>query len=50
MVENVVKRDDGRTLIEAVDALIAPNRNIDKPLRIPIQDVYKIGGEWGSQV
>eukprot|EP00026_Physarum_polycephalum_P006956 Phypoly_transcript_07009.p1 GENE.Phypoly_transcript_07009~~Phypoly_transcript_07009.p1 ORF type:complete len:454 (+),score=99.96 Phypoly_transcript_07009:216-1577(+) len=34
----------GPTLIEALDALIEPKRPYDKPLRIPVQDVYKIGG------
>jgi elongation factor 1-alpha len=34
----------GPTLIEALDALEAPKRPSDKPLRIPLQDVYKIGG------
>ena len=34
----------GPTLIEALDALIPPKRPIDKPLRLPLQDVYKIGG------
>jgi len=34
----------GPTLIEALDNLEAPKRPSDKPLRIPLQDVYKIGG------
>jgi elongation factor 1-alpha len=34
----------GPTLIEALDAIQEPKRPIDKPLRIPLQDVYKIGG------
>jgi len=34
----------GPTLIEALDALEPPKRPLDKPLRIPLQDVYKIGG------
>jgi elongation factor 1-alpha len=34
----------GPTLIEALDAINEPKRPIDKPLRIPLQDVYKIGG------
>jgi len=34
----------GPTLIEALDGLEVPKRPIDKPLRIPLQDVYKIGG------
>jgi elongation factor 1-alpha len=34
----------GPTLIEALDAIIPPKRPTDRPLRIPLQDVYKIGG------
>jgi len=34
----------GPTLLEALDSLEAPKRPIDKPLRLPLQDVYKIGG------
>jgi len=34
----------GPTLLEALDAITEPKRPIDKPLRIPLQDVYKIGG------
>jgi elongation factor 1-alpha len=34
----------GPTLIEALDAVDPPKRPVDKPLRIPLQDVYKIGG------
>jgi elongation factor 1-alpha len=34
----------GQTLIEALDALTEPKRPSEKPLRIPLQDVYKIGG------
>jgi len=34
----------GPTLIEALDAIIPPKRPMDKPLRLPLQDVYKIGG------
>ncbi len=33
-----------RTLIEAIDAIEPPARPFDKPLRLPLQDVYKIGG------
>jgi elongation factor 1-alpha len=35
---------NGPTLIEALDALEPPKRPKDKPLRLPLQDVYKIGG------
>merc|ERR1712207_35070 len=34
----------GMTLLEALDAVIPPTRPTDKPLRLPLQDVYKIGG------
>jgi len=34
----------GPTLLEALDAIIPPKRPVDKPLRLPLQDVYKIGG------
>jgi elongation factor 1-alpha len=34
----------GKTLLEALDAIIPPSRPTDKPLRLPLQDVYKIGG------
>jgi len=34
----------GPTLLEALDSVTEPKRPIDKPLRIPIQDVYSIGG------
>ncbi|BFZ21214.1 hypothetical protein BsWGS_24253 [Bradybaena similaris] len=34
----------GKTLIHALDAILPPSRPTDKPLRLPLQDVYKIGG------
>lgn len=34
----------GKTLMEALDAIEPPSRPTDKPLRLPLQDVYKIGG------
>ncbi|CAF1043054.1 unnamed protein product [Adineta steineri] len=34
----------GKTLLEALDAICPPSRPTDKPLRLPLQDVYKIGG------
>jgi len=34
----------GPFLLEALDAVKPPKRPIDKPLRLPLQDVYKIGG------
>lgn len=42
--ENMSSWYDGPTLMEALDAIDAPERPVNKPLRIPIQDVYKIGG------
>jgi len=34
----------GPTLLEALDTIEPPKRPTDKPLRLPLQDVYKIGG------
>ncbi|KAI0906145.1 translation elongation factor 1 alpha chain [Ustulina deusta] len=34
----------GKTLLDAIDAIEEPKRANDKPLRLPLQDVYKIGG------
>jgi elongation factor 1-alpha len=34
----------GKTLLEAIDAIDPPTRPTDRPLRLPLQDVYKIGG------
>ena len=34
----------GPTLLEALDNIKPPKRPVDKPLRLPLQDVYKIGG------
>jgi elongation factor 1-alpha len=34
----------GSTLLEALDAIKPPKRPLDRPLRLPLQDVYKIGG------
>ncbi|CDQ79596.1 unnamed protein product [Oncorhynchus mykiss] len=43
-----VERKDGNangvTLLEALDSILPPSRPTDKPLRLPLQDVYKIGG------
>jgi len=43
-VERKEGKADGATLIDALDAIIPPQRPTDKPLRLPLQDVYKIGG------
>jgi elongation factor 1-alpha len=37
-------KSTGKTLLEAIDAIETPKRPTDKPLRLPLQDVYKIGG------
>jgi elongation factor 1-alpha len=48
--DNMIERSEnmpwyrGPTLLEALDLLEPPNRPVDKPLRLPLQDVYKIGG------
>ena len=34
----------GKTLFNALDSILPPKRPTDKPLRLPLQDVYKIGG------
>ena len=34
----------GGTLLETLDSVTPPKRPTDKPLRVPLQDVYKIGG------
>jgi len=34
----------GKTLFEAFDSIFPPTRPFEKPLRLPLQDVYKIGG------
>jgi elongation factor 1-alpha len=38
------KTSTGKTLLEAIDNIEPPTRPTDKPLRLPLQDVYKIGG------
>jgi len=48
--DNMIDRSDkmtwykGPILLEALDLVQAPKRPTDKPLRLPLQDVYKIGG------
>ncbi|MEM2104230.1 MAG: translation elongation factor EF-1 subunit alpha [Candidatus Bathyarchaeia archaeon] len=48
--DNLVKQSDkmpwykGPTLLEALDTFELPPKPLDKPLRIPIQDVYSITG------
>ena len=43
-VERKEGNASGKTLLEALDAVLPPTRPTDKPLRLPLQDVYKIGG------
>jgi len=48
--DNMIEHSDnmpwykGPFLLEALDALNPPKRPTDKPLRLPLQDVYKISG------
>ncbi len=48
--ENLIERSpnmpwyNGPTLVEALDMLHPPKKPIDKPLRIPVQNVYSITG------
>ncbi|OIV90141.1 hypothetical protein TanjilG_01595 [Lupinus angustifolius] len=46
MIERSTNLDwyKGPTLLEALDQINEPKRPTDKPLRLPLQDVYKIGG------
>merc|ERR1712042_223014 len=39
-----VEKVSGKTLYEALDSIMPPERPSDKPLGLPLQDVYKIGG------
>jgi len=43
-IERKSGKASGKTLVEALDAIEPPTRPTDKPLRLPLQDVYKIGG------
>jgi elongation factor 1-alpha len=48
--DNMIERSEnmpwykGPILLEALDNIPPPKRPTDKPLRLPLQDVYKIGG------
>jgi len=48
--DNMIDKSDnmkwykGPCLLEALDQIKPPKRPVDKPLRLPLQDVYKIGG------
>merc|ERR1712071_571902 len=43
-VERKEGKGSGMTLLEALDNILPPSRPTDKALRLPLQDVYKIGG------
>jgi len=43
-VERKEGNASGKTLLESLDSIVAPSRPFDRPLRLPLQDVYKIGG------
>merc|ERR1712110_1010750 len=42
--ESKERKANGKTLFEALDAIVPPTRPSSKALRLPLQDVYKIGG------
>ena len=48
--DNILKQSEnmkwytGPTLIQALDAFKVPDKPVDKPLRLPVQDVYSITG------
>ncbi len=48
--DNVAKKSDktpwykGKTIVEAFDDFKVPEKPVDKPLRLPVQDVYTITG------
>jgi elongation factor 1-alpha len=50
MGDNMIERSTnmpwykGGTLLQTLDQIKPPKRPFDKPLRLPLQDVYKIGG------
>merc|ERR1712088_795035 len=43
-VDKKVEKANGFTLHQALDSILPPSRPTDKALRLPLQDVYKIGG------
>merc|ERR1739848_583717 len=43
-IEKKDHKSSGQTLLQALDAILPPKRPMSKPLRLPLQDVYKIGG------
>ncbi len=42
--QTVAGSSSGKTLLQDFDSIEPPSRPTDKPLRFPLQDVYKIGG------
>uniref|UniRef100_A0A8C7AMP6 Tr-type G domain-containing protein n=1 Tax=Neovison vison TaxID=452646 RepID=A0A8C7AMP6_NEOVI len=44
MLEPSANMPCGTTLLEALDCILPPTRPTDKPLRLPLQNVYKISG------
>jgi elongation factor 1-alpha len=44
VIERKGQKFEGKTLLQALDVMEPPARPTDKPLRLPLQDVYKIGG------
>jgi elongation factor 1-alpha len=42
--ETKAGKSSGKTLLDAIDSIEPPTRPTEKPLRLPLQDVYKIGG------
>merc|ERR1711970_608756 len=42
--ETKAGKGEGKTLLAALDNIAPPSRPTDKALRLPLQDVYKIGG------
>lgn len=45
-IEKKGTKFEGKTLLQALDVMDPPTRPTDKPLRLPLQDVYKIGGNF----
>ncbi|XP_051928543.1 elongation factor 1-alpha-like [Hippocampus zosterae] len=43
-IERKAGKASGNTLYSALDSILPPERPTQKPLRLPLQDVYKIGG------
>jgi len=42
--ETKAGKGEGKTLLQCLDNIMPPSRPTDKALRLPLQDVYKIGG------